>query len=175
MVKKEKLFSLCQGAIIAALYVVLTYLQEIIFPNSTSMAVQFRVSEALMILCVFSHSAVYGLTVGCFISNILNIGALPLDIIIGSLATFFAAVSMYKLRNMQIKNLPLLSALMPALFNGVFIGLEIEIFFVEDAFAISGFLFTALTVALGEFVVLYTLGLFLYVSVKKRSLDKKLF
>ena len=41
---------LALGAIIAALYIVLTHAQNMLFPESTTMAIQFRLSEALCIL-----------------------------------------------------------------------------------------------------------------------------
>lgn len=173
--KKEKVLHFAQSAIIASMYVALTYAQEMIFPTSTSMAVQFRMSEALMMLCTFSPTAIYGLTLGCAISNIINVSALPLDVILGSLATFLAAVFMYKTRSIQIKNLPLLSALMPAVFNGIVIGLEIEIFFIEGPFKFTSFLIQGGCVALGELVVLYTLGLILYKVTVKRGLDNRFF
>lgn len=175
MITKKKLVSFCLSSVIAAMYVALTYLQELIFPGTSSMAVQFRVSEALMILCVFSPSAVYGVTLGCFVSNFINISVLPLDIVIGSLATFLSAVFMYKLKGVKFKGLPIVSALMPALFNGVIIGLETEIFYLSGAFTFTGFLLSSLTVALGEVGVLCTLGLLLYCAIKKRGLHKKLF
>ena len=173
--KKEKVLHFARGAIIAAMYVALTYTQEMLFPTSTSMAVQFRLSEALMMLCVFSPTAIYGLTLGCVISNLLNVSVLPLDVILGSFATFLAAICMYKTGSIQIKKLPLLSALMPALFNGIIIGLQIEIFYIEGSFKFTSFLIQAGLVALGEIVVLYTLGLILYKLMVKRGLQNRFF
>ena len=173
--KKEKALHFAQSAIIAAMYVALTYAQEMIFPTSTSMAVQFRMSEALMMLCTFSPTAIYGLTLGCVISNLLNVSVLPLDIIVGSFATLLAAICMYKTRNITFKGLPLFSAFMPALFNGIIIGLEIEIFFIEGPFKFTSFLIQSGCVALGEILVLYTLALLLYTQVKKRGLDNRFF
>ena len=173
--KKEKVLHFAQSAIIAAMYVALTYTQEVFFPTSTSMAVQFRMSEALMMLCTFSPTAIYGLTLGCALSNIINVSALPLDVILGSFATFLAAVCMYKTRNIRFKKLPVLSALMPAVFNGVIIGLEIELFYIEGSFKFTSFLIQAGCVALGELVVLYTLGLILYKVTVKRGLDNRFF
>lgn len=170
--KKEKVLHFAQSAIISAMYVALTYAQEMIIPASTSMAVQFRMSEALMMLCTFSPTAIYGLTLGCVISNLINVSVLPLDVILGSFATFMAAVCMYRTRNIRFKNLPVLSALMPAVFNGVIIGMEIELFYIEGSFKFTGFLVQGCCVALGEILVLYTLGLILYKVMVKRGLDK---
>lgn len=155
--KKSTLY-LVQGAAIAALYVVLTYAQAALLPGSTSMAVQFRLSEILTILAVYTPAAIPGLTIGCAIANIVAFQALPLDIIFGSMATLFAVICMYKLRSVRIANLPVLSALMPVIFNGVIIGLEIEIFFI-GGFIFTDFLLQAGLVALGELGVCVVLGL----------------
>lgn len=159
MTKKNNVYLLVQGAMIAALYIALTYAQELLLPGTTSMAVQFRLSEILCLLSVFTPSAIWGLTVGTLVSNIINVGALPLDMVLGTLATFLAVATSYYLRNIRWFKLPMLSALMPVLFNAVIIGLEIEIFFIEGAFHITSFLLQAGLVALGEFGVCVVLGL----------------
>ena len=170
----KKNYGLAVGAVIAALYVVLTYAQEIIFPNSTSMAVQFRLSEAMTMLCVFTPYAILGLTVGCILTNLITVGVLPTDIILGSLATFLAGVCMYKTRNITLKGLPVLSAMMPAVFNGIIIGAQIEVFYIEGPFNFVSFLTQAGLVALGEFVVLFTLGLLLANTIKNKNFEKYL-
>ena len=170
----KKNYGLAVGAVIAALYVVLTYAQEIIFPNSTSMAVQFRLSEAMTMLCVFTPYAILGLTVGCILTNLITVGVLPTDIILGSLATFLAGVCMYKTRNITLKGLPVLSAMMPAVFNGIIIGAQIEVFYIEGPFNFVSFLTQAGLVALGEFVVLFTLGLLLAKTIKNKKIEKYL-
>ena len=171
---RKKNHRVAVGAVIAALYVALTYAQEFIFPNSTSMAVQFRMSEALTMLCVFTPSAIPGLTIGCLLANIVSMGALPVDMIMGTCATFLATVCMYKMRNIRFRGLPLLSALMPAVFNGIIIGLEIEIFFIEGPFNFVSFLTQAGFVALGEFVVLFTLGLLFEKTIRNKNFEKYL-
>ena len=141
---------LAQAALIAAMYAVLTLAQQLILPGTASMAVQYRLSEALMVLCLFTPAAVPGLTLGCFAANFLFMSALPVDMIFGSLATLLAAVSMRLLRRVQIKSFPALSFLMPALFNGVIIGAEIEIFFIDGPFHFGSFFAQGGLVALGE-------------------------
>lgn len=165
---------IAQAAIIAALYAVLTYGQNFILPGTTSAAVQFRVSEALNVLALFTPAAIPGLTIGCVISNIVNIGqGLPLDMIFGSLATLGSAICMYCLRKLCIKTYPLLALLMPAIWNGIVIGWEIEVFFIDGDFEFVGFLTQGGLVALGELGVMLTLGTILYYTIKKRNLDKK--
>ena len=167
-------YGLAVGAVIAALYVVLTYAQEMIFPNSTSMAVQFRLSEALTMLCIFTPYAIPGLTVGCLLANVVSLGALPVDMIMGTCATFLAVVCIRKTRNITFKGLPVLSALMPAIFNGIIIGAEIEIFFIEGPFNFVSFLTQAGLVAIGELVVCLTLGLLLVKTIKNKKIEKYL-
>ena len=154
---------LARGAMIAAAYVVLTYLQNIIFPNSASFAIQFRASEALCILSLFTPVAIPGLSVGCLLFNLSYAMALPLDPVMGTLATFLATGSMYLLRNIKLKGLPLLALLMPALFNAILVGWELELYIG------GGFWLNALYVAIGEAAVLLTLGTLLYFALKPHA------
>lgn len=159
--QKSKFIS--RGAIIAAAYVALTYLQNFIFPNSASFAIQFRVSEALCVLSLFTPTAIPGLSVGCLLFNLSYAMALPLDPIVGTLATALAAGSMYLLRNVKIKHYPLPALLMPALFNAILIGWELELYIG------GGFWLNAMNVAIGEAAVLLTLGTALYFVLKPHA------
>ena len=166
---------LTQGAIIAAMYAALTYLQGVLLPGSTTAAVQFRVSEVLNILSLFTPAAIPGLTIGCVIANIYSIGqGLPLDMIFGSLATLGATICIRLLKNVKVKDYPFLSMLMPALWNGVIVGWEIETFFVAGKFNFSDFLLQGSLVALGELGVMLVLGTSLYFVLKKRNIDQLL-
>ena len=84
MKKSNKVTFLTQAAVIAAIYVVLT----IIFAPFSFGEVQVRISEALTILPFFTPAAIPGLFVGCIIANLLG-GAIPVDIIFGSIAIGF--------------------------------------------------------------------------------------
>ena len=175
MKTKSTLF-VVQAAVIAALYAVLTILQNTLLPGTASMAVQFRVSEVLAILAVFTPAAIPGLAVGCVIANISSLSVLgPYDMIFGSLASLLAAVLMYSLRNKRLFKLPVAAALMPALANGILVGFEIEFFFVEGGFHFGDFLLQGGLVALGELGVLFVLGLPLARLIEKQELDKKIF
>ena len=153
-----------RAAVIGALYVVLTHLQNLIFPNSASMAIQFRASEALCVLAFFTPAAIPGLTVGCLLFNLTFIGSLPLDFVVGTLATLGAAASMRLLRR-----LPFLGLLMPALWNAFLVGWELSVYIG------GGFWLNALYVAIGEAAVLLTLGTALYYALKARNLHTRLF
>ena len=166
---RKKTRHLVQCAMIAALYVVLTHLQNILFPNSASMAIQFRAAEALCVLAFFTPAAIWGLTLGCLLFNITFAQALPLDFIAGSLATFLATAFMWKSRQLTCKGYPLFGMLMPALFNALIVGWELSVYIG------GGFGFNAGMVALGELGVLLTLGSALYYAIKLRHLEQKLF
>ncbi len=174
MKKYKKAYMLVEGAMIAALYITLTYAQEIILPGTTSMAVQFRLSEVLTLLCIFTPSGIWGLTIGTLISNITSVGALPVDTIFGTLATFLATVLVYNLRDVRLFSLPILSALMPVIINGIIIGLELEIFLIEGPFHFSSFLLQGGLVALGEFGVCILLGLPFVKLLEKIKLFEKI-
>ncbi|MBO5487616.1 MAG: QueT transporter family protein, partial [Eubacterium sp.] len=87
--ESNKVLLLVQAAMIAALYIVLTFIANAL--GLASQAIQIRFSEALTILPYFTPAAIPGLFVGCLLSNILTGCALP-DIIFGSLATLIGAL-----------------------------------------------------------------------------------
>ena len=156
-----------QGALIAALYSALTYA---VAPLSFG-ATQFRISEALTVLPVFTPAAIPGLAIGCVIANIGSPFG-PIDIVLGTLATLLAALMTRLTRNIRFKNIPLLSLIFPTLFNGIIIGAEIMMFTPEQA-GIVGFFSCTSGVALGEVVVCYTLGLLLFLGLERtRVFDK---
>ncbi len=80
---------------IAALYVVLTFLASAL--GLASGSIQIRFSEALTVLPFFTSAAVPGLAIGCLLSNILTGCALP-DIIFGTLATLAGALGTRAIR-----------------------------------------------------------------------------
>lgn len=173
--KNQKTVKITVTAVIAAMYAALTYAQGLLLPGTTTAAVQFRVSEALNVLALFTPAAIPGLTLGCVISNLYSIGqGLPLDMIFGSFATLGATLCIYFLRNVKVKGYPLAAMLMPAIWNGIIIGWEIEVFFIEGAFNFKSFLTQGGFVALGEFGVMAVLGTVLYYSLKMVNIEKHL-
>ena len=82
--KKKTTLYLVQAALIAAMYVALTYLSNMAGPW------EVRFSAALCILPYFTGAAVPGLTVGCVLANILT-GCPLWDVVFGSLATLIGA------------------------------------------------------------------------------------
>lgn len=166
---RKNVKNLTYGALIAALYVVLTYLQNAIIPDSATWAIQFRASEALCVLALYTPSAIWGLGIGCLLFNISYAGALPLDWLVGTLASVLACGGMYLTRNIRVKKFPLLALLLPGIANGLLVGWELWMFIGSELWL------NMLYVAIGEWAVLLTLGTVLYWAMEKRNLPQKLF
>lgn len=166
---KRKIRDLVYAALIAALYVVLTNFQNVLLPGSATWAIQCRLSEALCVLACLTPAAIPGLSIGCLLFNLSYAAALPLDMVLGTLATALAALTMWHTRKITIRGLPALALAAPALFNAVLVGWELTVY------VGGGFALNAVYVALGELIVLYTLGALLYTGLKRRHLDAKLF
>ena len=165
----RKTKTITHAALIGAMYFALTHLQNFLLPNTATWAIQFRASEALCVLALYTPAAIPGLTVGCLLFNLSFAGALPLDFAVGSFATFLACGSMRLLRRF-----PLLSLAMPAVFNAVLVGWELTLYFGENGFTMAAFALSALQVAIGELAVLYTLGLLLYRAMS-RGMARRIF
>ena len=166
---KKHARTLAHAAIIAALYAALTHFQNILLPGSATWAIQLRLSEAMCILAFFSPAAPLGLAVGCLLFNLTFAAALPLDFLVGTLASYIAGKLMWHTQNLTVKNLPLLGMACPALTNAILVGWELTVYIG------GGFWLNALYVALGELIVLYVFGTALYWVMKKRKLDTSLF
>ncbi len=162
-VMKNNIRYITIGALIGAMYAALCYLQNLLLPGSASQMIQFRAAEALCVLAFFTPAAIPGLTVGCLLFNFCFAGAMPLDILVGSLATLLAAWGMWLTRKITVKGLPLLGLLLPAVANGLLVGWELSVFIG------GGFWLNAMYVAIGEVAVLLTLGAALYYVLKKHS------
>ena len=94
MIKSNQTRFITEGAVIAALYVVLT----LVFAPISFGPVQVRIAESLAILPLFTPAAVPGLFVGCLIANFMGEGVIW-DVVFGSLATLIGAWGGYKLRS----------------------------------------------------------------------------
>ncbi|MBE6535839.1 MAG: QueT transporter family protein [Ruminococcaceae bacterium] len=157
MKRNAKTVFLCQGAIIAALYVVLTYAVKIFGLDSG--VIQVRVSEMLCILPIFTPAAIPGLYLGCLLSNLLA-GAVWLDIVVGPIATLIGALGTYFLRK-----LPIVATLPPVAANALIVPFVLAYGYgVEEAIP-----FMMLTVGIGELISVCVLGTGLYFSLKKHE------
>ncbi len=170
--RKDSIRFLAEAAIIAAAYALLTMFLAPISYGS----VQFRISEALTILPIFTPAAIPGLTIGCFLANIAS----PLGIIdwiVGPSATLLAAICTYLVRKIRFKAVPWLAPLPPVIFNALIVGAELTLVYEsptpETFFAL--FLPMALSVGLGELVVCYVLGLPISTALVKLNIENRLF
>lgn len=151
--KSKKLVFICQAAVIAALYIVLTY----VFSAFASGVIQVRVSEALTILPAFTPAAIPGLVIGCLLSNTLT-GCVLLDIIFGSVATLIGALGSYALRRHTW-----LVPIPPIVSNMIIVPFVLRFAYgATDAFP-----FMMATVGAGEIISCYLLGMILYGALKK--------
>ncbi len=152
------------GAIIAAMYAALTFLSNLV--GLAFGPIQFRMSEALVILPIFTPAAIPGLVIGCLISNIFSFNVA--DMLFGTLATLLAAILTRQFRSIKTFNLPLLSLLFPILLNAIIVGAEISLLYLEAESFLYGFLISAIEVGLSEAAVCFTLGIPLYLTLKNK-------
>ena len=152
--QKKNIQFLTQAAMIAAIYVVLTFVANAF--GLANYAVQVRFSEALTILPVFTAAGIPGLFIGCLISNILTGCAIP-DIIFGSLATLIGALGTRRLRSNRF-----LAVLPPIAANAVIVPLVLKY-----AYGLEPLWFSFLTVTAGEIISCGILGLLLALALHK--------
>lgn len=146
--------------VVAAAYVVLT----ITLGDLAYGGVQFRISEALMLLCFYRKEYCYALSVGCFISNMFS--PMPIDMAIGTAATVIAAVVMYLIgKNAQKARLPkmIAASLVPAVANGIIVGIELNYFYELPL------LLSMAQVAFGEVVCVTILGVAIFKLLEKNK------
>jgi len=156
--RNKNVLYLVQGAMTAALYVVLTWLASAV--GLASGVIQVRFSEALTILPYFTVAAVPGLYAGCLISNIMT-GAAIWDIIFGSFATLIGAVFTYLLR----KKSKWLAPMPPILANILIVPLVLMYAYgVKDAW-----IYLVITVGIGEVISCGILGMILFGALEKRA------
>ncbi|MDR1628682.1 MAG: QueT transporter family protein [Oscillospiraceae bacterium] len=156
-----------QAGVIAAVYAALTYFSSLF--GLAYGGVQFRLSEALTILPVFTPAAIPGLAVGCIIANIISPNGI-LDMILGPTATLLAAIASRLLGRICFKGLPVLSLLPPVLFNALIIGGMLT--YLGNTFTVTAFLPYAISVGAGQAVVCFGLGLPLAAALKKTGIFK---
>ena len=154
MRNKSTLF-IAQAAMIAAVYVVLTF----VFAPISFGEIQVRISEALTILPVFTPAAVPGLFLGCLLGNMLSGAYLP-DVIFGSLATLLGAIGTRALRNAS----PFLAPLPPIIANALIVPFVLRYTY-GVALPIP---LMMLTVGVGEVISCGGLGLILYFTLGTR-------
>lgn len=160
MKKRNDAMYVAHAAIIAAIYVVLTYIAAQL--GLSNGAIQVRFSEALTILPAFTPAAIPGLFLGCLISNILT-GCILWDVLFGSLATLLGAIGTFLLRKVLIKGKPFLAPLPPILANTIIVPFVLSYaYLVEDAIP-----YLMLTVGIGEVISCGILGTLLMLALNR--------
>lgn len=151
---------IARTAMLAALYTAITLA---IAPFAYG-AIQFRISEILVLLVFFDKKHFWGLTLGCFIANCFS----PLgvyDIVFGTIATAISLAGIIFIRNKLGDNMKslLIASLSPVIFNGIIVGLELTILFKEMPFVLN-----AAYVAIGELVTVSVVGVAIMSKIGKR-------
>ncbi len=158
--RKISVLFVTQAAVIAAMYVVLTFVSSSM--GLASGEIQIRLSEMLVILPAFTPAAIPGLFLGCLLSNLLT-GCTVIDIVFGSLATLIAAVLSYQLRNHKY---PLLVTVPPVVANMIVVP-----FILKFSYGVPLPIPVMMaTVGIGEVISCMVLGSVLYFALDKRRI-----
>ena len=159
--KKETRF-ITEGALIAALYIALTFLSRAVGLDSG--AIQLRLSEALTVLPVFTTAAVPGLFVGCLLANLLT-GCAMWDIVFGAVATLLGAVG----TRIFAKNKKRLAPLCPIIANTAIIPVILKIVYgTKMAYPVL-----CLAIFIGELISCGILGQALIGIIERSGVFKK--
>lgn len=163
---------LARVGVIAAAYAGCTLIALLFLGSLAWGPIQFRVSEALCVLALFTPAAIPGLTLGCVIANVMNIvisgtGMLGmLDVVFGSLATFAGALFTWKMRRHPLvalagpvlANALIVPAYLPLLLQGVgFYTIPFTTISLDNSWLFM-YLFGLVTTGVGEAVIMYVLG-----------------
>ena len=140
--------------IVAAIYVVVTYaLGGLAFMN-----IQFRISEALVLLCFYDKRYILPLSLGCFIANLNpSSGMLAWDLTAGVFATVLSLILISKCKNIIV------ASMIPAILNGIIVGIGLNIFIGLPLFL------SMAQVALGEIVCVTIVGVPLFKLLEKNK------
>ena len=152
---QKKTLQLTRAALIAALYVILTFISQM-FGLASGM-IQIRLSETLTVMPLLFKEAIPGLWIGCIIANILT-GCAVWDVIFGSLATLIGAIGTYYIGRKK----PILGPVFPILSNMIIVPMVLQaVYGLKESF-----IFLAITVGIGEFICCGLLGWQLYKAMK---------
>ena len=152
---QKKTLQLTRAALIAALYVILTFISQMF--GLASGVIQIRLSEVLTVLPLFYKEAIPGLWLGCIIANILT-GCALWDVVFGSLATLIGALGTYYIGRKK----PILGPVFPILSNMIIVPLVLQAVYGAK----ESLVFLAITVGIGEIICCGLLGWQLYKALK---------
>ena len=161
--KKLNTRQIALNGIVAGLYAAITILTASFAYGN----IQFRISEALMMLLLFEPHLTIGLTIGCLIANLFSTVSV-LDIVIGTAATLLACLLTTRIKK------PWLAPLPTILVNAVMVGAMLSAVFMPASEFWKGLAVFGAEVGAGEAVVLYILGIPLYQFIRKTKLIDKL-
>ena len=172
---KKNIRKLVEIAAIAAIYTAVS----LALAAFSFGAVQVRVSEALTLLPVVTPLAIPGLTLGCFLSNMLGmvLGLNPvgwMDMIVGTCATLISAIFTRMFRDFRIKNIPVYAAIPPVLVNAVFVGAELTYIF-SGGLEPKMLVINMLSVGAGQLVSCFIIGLPFICFLERSGLAVKIF
>lgn len=159
-------------SVVAAVYVAVT-----IACGSLSYAnIQFRISEALVLLCFYKKAYCVSMVIGCFVANIASTVGL-VDMVVGTLATVIAVLGIVLCSAVLPKAFEkagmsegvshavsmVIASLCPVVANAVLVGLELYIF-LDLPLVLS-----MLQVGAGELVCVTVLGSVLFLCLEKNK------
>ena len=164
---------LVTSAVIAALYVVLT----LPFAQFAFGPIQFRLAEMMVVLPILTPAAIPGLTIGCFLTNLLNPNNLgPIDIVFGSLATLLAAVCTRFIAQKwtRMPRLPrdFTALIPPVLLNALIVGTYLSYLLSDGAVTYSIIGWNMIYIGMSEAVVVYALGLPFLLVLRKTGIER---
>lgn len=150
-------------AVVTSIYAVLTLSLGFISYGP----IQFRIAEIMMLLAFLDKGYIVGLTLGCFLANVIGPYGVP-DIIFGTLATFISASLVYITRKLggQNKSTLIIASIWPTVINAIVVGLMLNIFFGLPL------VLSMIQVGFGEFVVVTLVGVpfFCFLMKKYRNI-----
>lgn len=179
--QRKRLLTLVQGAVIAALYLVSTFLTSAISFG----IVQFRIAEALAALAILFPGAPLGLFVGCLLANLLNPASLGIiDILGGSIATGIAALLTYRLGRSYRRSLRayflskqaadrprlisrLIPLLAPVIINAVVVGIYLPFIIQGTDPTLPVILISMLSIFISQSFAVYAMGLPLLLALER--------
>ena len=161
--KKLNTRQIALNGIVAGLYAAITILTASFAYGN----IQFRISEALMMLLLFEPHLTIGLTIGCLSANLFSTVSV-LDIVIGTAATLLACLLTTRIKK------PWLAPLPTILVNAVMVGAMLSWLYMPSEQFWYGLLVFGGEVGAGEAAVLYVLGIPLYYAMKKTNFIEKL-
>lgn len=166
---KKRIRLVVYSGIIAALYAVLTLpMAQFAFGP-----IQFRLAEVLTVLPAFAAGYIPGVSLGCFLANLLNPSNLgPVDIIGGTLATVIAGIFS---RILGKKN-KILGIIPPIFFNGLIVGGYLPFLLIDEGSEVTAtaVLISMAEVAASEAVLLIVIGIPFIILINKTPRLKSL-